>query len=1025
MTNYSKCGIILYINIKNNALGGIIEMPRFDENTRVKFPATVQFMRLGYTYVSLKTATIDVNTNIFVKEFKESIERINKCTLSMEEVLNLIGEIHTCIKNRDLGKSFYEWLIKPVDRLKLIDFDNVANNDFYVVNELRFGETEKNSFRPDINILINGIPLGFLEVKKPNNEGGIQKEFDRMINKRLKQEEHEKFFNLLQIVSFSNNMPYDDEEEEDDSKQGSFYTTPNGFTTSFNYFREEEDLSSVYKREVSDQEITDLLRDNGYAANELHTPEFQFNLNEDRPTNSFVDSLFLPERLLYLLKYGIAYVTGTATEKHVMRYPQFFATRSITKRLDAGEKSGIIWHTQGSGKTALSCFANRVISDYYTKKGINTRFFFVVDRLDLLTQACNEFEMRGLTVKRVDSKQDFIRELNKTLPSYDSSSNMGEVTVVNIQKFSGDLPVAKNDYNADVKRVIFIDEAHRSYKATGEFFKNLMLVDRGANFIALTGTPLLSKKERSNLKFGDYIHKYFYDKSISDGYTLKIKKEVIETAARTDIKRNLEVEEGTIKKDDIYTSEGYIKSLGNYVENDFKNFRYQNNDQTIGGMIVCASTDQAKKLHEWFESNSQLKTGLVISHNLSEVNKEIQQSFKHELVIDLLVVYQMLTTGYDVKRLKKMYLLRNAKEHNLLQTISRVNRPYKSPNGNVYKYGYIVDFVDIEEEYDRTIKQYLDELEEEMSDEDGKGSLEGLIVGKEEIYNKYVVYQGKVDELVDISNLEKFSVQITRYTKETLYELRKLLERIKQCHTEFCLSNALEYAAQIDIQKIKRLLKELQNRIDFMNLKSSAMSSLAYLSNEEVVEIIYEFFKIKTVIMNLAKLHQEEIIEVIKDIQKEVKKNKNKKDPRLSHLDEELTRVFEKLEIADLSNMDSLNSELRAIYEQIKAINEENERLVAVYGGEYAFVRTFQEYVSSKDDIEHKKFEQCLLIIKDKVDLIQDKNDLILQGKMGFVASIKSQITKELLRSKLYKDLQLKGWLEELLKSVYDNLQFK
>ena len=117
------------------------------------------------------------------------------------------------------------------------------------------------------------------------------------------------------------------------------------------------------------------------------------------------------------------------------------------------------------------------------------------------------------------------------------------------------MPVAKNDYNANIQRVIFIDEAHRSYRTDGEFFKNLMLVDVDAVYIALTGTPLLSKKERSNLKFGDYIHKYFYDKSIADGYTLRIKKESIETTARSEIKKNLELENPKVSKSDATESE--------------------------------------------------------------------------------------------------------------------------------------------------------------------------------------------------------------------------------------------------------------------------------------------------------------------------------------------------------------------------------------------------------------------------------------------------------------------------------------
>lgn len=161
-------------------------MAVFNEDTRVKIPATIQFMRLGYAYQSLKDMDIHVETRIAINRFKPAIERINGKSFTDEEILSLIDEIHGMIRYNDMGKSFYDWLINPMDRVKLIDFDNVDNNDFAVVNELFFGTEAKGSFRPDINILINGIPLAFLEVKKPNNEGGIQKEFCRMLDDRLK-----------------------------------------------------------------------------------------------------------------------------------------------------------------------------------------------------------------------------------------------------------------------------------------------------------------------------------------------------------------------------------------------------------------------------------------------------------------------------------------------------------------------------------------------------------------------------------------------------------------------------------------------------------------------------------------------------------------------------------------------------------------------------------------------------------------------------------------------------------------------
>ncbi len=222
-------------------------MAVFNEDTRVKIPATVQFMRLGYEYQSLKNIELHNETRIVVDRFHSAINRINGKEYSREEIISVIEEIHYIIKNNDLGKAFYQWLINPQDKVKLVDFENIENNDFAVVNELTFGkegseDDKSGSFRPDITVLINGIPLAFLEVKKPNNEGGIQAEFNRMLNKRLERPEYKKYFNMLQVVSFSNNMEYETDDDSaiaEDIKAGSFYTTPNGQKTTFSFFREE------------------------------------------------------------------------------------------------------------------------------------------------------------------------------------------------------------------------------------------------------------------------------------------------------------------------------------------------------------------------------------------------------------------------------------------------------------------------------------------------------------------------------------------------------------------------------------------------------------------------------------------------------------------------------------------------------------------------------------------------------------------------------------------------------------------
>ncbi len=1002
----------------------------FNEDTRVKIPATIQFLRLGYNYQSLKDGIIDTDTKIFKNRMKPALKEINKRDFTDDEIDLLVSEILKVTKNNDLGKEFYNWLINPLDKVKLIDFEDIDNNDFAVVNELSFGVNNDGSFIPDITILVNGIPLAFLEVKKPNNEGGIQVEFERMINDRFENVEHKKTFNMLQMITFSNNMEYeDDEDSDDDPKAGSFYTTPNGFKTTFSFFREEEPKIDGFI-EIDEETVEYVLKDNKYSPDEAYTPEFKTNMDLNTPCNRFVTSIFEQERFLYYINYGIAYIDERVPQKHIMRYPQFFATRELLRRLEEQDKGGVIWHAQGSGKTATAAFSNRVVKDYYAKKGINTRFFFIVDRLDLLRQASSEFKKRGYNAINVKNIEGFSKELDKVLSTNTDMKSHGDFTVVNIHKLPDEMPIAKNDYAAKVKRIIFIDEAHRSYKFAGDFFRKLMLMDEDAIYIALTGTPLLNK-ERTSLKFGNYIHKYFYDKSIADGYTLRIKREEVSTAAKAEIKKNLALENPDIDKDTIFESDAYIVELCKFIHRDFESFRYQHNDMTIGGMIVCNSNPQAIKVQTWFENNSKFKSGLVISDEIyNKENEKNQITFKESLDLDFLVVHKMLTTGYDVSRLKKMYLLKNSAQHTLLQTISRVNRPYKKQDGSNYKYGYIVDFVDIESEYNRTISEYVEELEAEIENEDGDFSLSGFVIGADEINEKYLRYKKELDGIVDITNIEEFSKSIIKLEKVELHNIRKLLVRIKESYTEFLLSDNREYASQIDIDKVKKSLREVQNRIDFVNLRGRSVDTLAIISNTEVVNILYEFIKVRISILDLSKFIDvegvegvDEIIDKVKEIQKEIKKNKHKEDIRIVNLDELLKNIFEMLEIADLNDLSSIDSELLKVLKEVRNINIENERLAAIYDGNYAFVKTYNDYCAMYPEYDKEDIEAVLLCIHESLTGIMDKNRLVMQGRTNFITNIKHTTAVTLLKANLYKKLNLKDWYDQFLGDIYVNVQ--
>ncbi|PUU95817.1 DEAD/DEAH box helicase family protein, partial [Acinetobacter baumannii] len=175
--------------------------------------------------------------------------------------------------------------------------------------------------------------------------------------------------------------------------------------------------------------------------------------------------------------------------------------------------------TQGSDKTALSYHCVKFLTNYYQRQNYSTQFYFIVDRLELLQQAASEFRKRGLEVNEVNSREEFISALQRAGNTDTTGKSL--ITVVNIQKFSDESVATEPKFNVNIQRIYFIDEAHRGYKWDGSFLARLMKSDREAVMIALTGTPLIGEYKTRDT-FGNYIHSYYYNQSIADGYTLRL-----------------------------------------------------------------------------------------------------------------------------------------------------------------------------------------------------------------------------------------------------------------------------------------------------------------------------------------------------------------------------------------------------------------------------------------------------------------------------------------------------------------------
>jgi type I restriction enzyme R subunit len=993
---------------------------QFNEDSRVKIPTILYLTRLGYTYLSLKNAVWNTENNIFPSIFIDSISKINP-GIEHGDAVKILDEVSLCLENEDLGKAFFEKM-SAKSGMRLIDFENFENNTFNVVTELTCKKDDEE-FRPDITLLINGMPLVFIEVKKPNNQDGILAEHKR-IQTRFQNKKFRNFVNITQLMVFSNNMEYDDSSPM--PIEGAFYATASYQKPSFNYFREEEkfDLNTILS-EVDEATENFVLKDTNLVGIK-NSPEFITNKNPDSPTNRICTSLFQRMRLQFILQYSIAYVKGSkGLQKHIMRYPQLFATKAIEAKLEEGVKKGIIWHTQGSGKTALAYYNVKYLTDYFQGKRVIPKFYFIVDRLDLLIQAGKEFKSRGLVVHNVNSREEFAKDIKSTSVIHNNSGKP-EITVVNIQKFQDDPDVVRNsDYQLNIQRVYFLDEVHRSYNPKGSFLANLNESDPNAIKIGLTGTPLLGTDYNSKALFGGYIHKYYYNSSIADGYTLRLIREEIETNYKLTLKtalEEIEILKGNADKKIVYAHPKFVEPMLDYIVQDFEKARISMNDNSIGGLVVCDSSEQAKMLFEIFESKyaintavdsgllqaaeppesygdekkieSKVTTAAVILHDIGTKSdrKDQVEKFK-DGHIDLLFVYNMLLTGFDAPRLKKLYIGRVIKAHNLLQTLTRVNRTYKD-----FRYGYVVDFADIQKEFDKTNQDYFNELQSELGDEMEHYS--NIFKSQEEI-------NAEIKEIKDVLfhfdtlNAEVFSQQITQINdRSEILRITRALNNAKSLYNLIRLSGNYELLEQLDFNKLTVLSRDANNRLALINAKEALENNIdtSNLLNIALEDVIFAFVKVKEEEMVLA----DQLKNILQKTREMLGGNFDPKSPEFISLKEELERLFKKKNLNEVTKdeMESNIKDLEKIYAKAKELERKDQLLRAKYDNDEKYARLHKRLMEKDPltDSESKLFE-ALQGLKKEVDAQIIQNSKMLENE-SFVERMMMRLVIDQFKNK-------------------------
>lgn len=1013
---------------------------KFNEDSRVKIPSILHLIRLGYNYLPLKDAVWDLDTNIFTEIFFKSVVKINK-DFEVEDAKRLLDEISLTLDNEDLGKAFYKRLTQK-SGVKLIDFENFENNTFNVVTELPYKKDE-DEFRPDVILLVNGLPLIFIEVKKPNNQDGILAERKR-INTRFQNKKFRKFVNITQMMVFSNNMEYDDGSPL--PIEGAFYAAPSYSKAMFNYFREEEHLD-LSKLLLPEDDLLEniVLKDNNLVGIK-NSEEFLTNKNPKTPTNRICTSLFSKDRLAFILQYAIAYVNESGgIQKHIMRYPQLFATKAIEKKLEEGTKKGIIWHTQGSGKTALAFYNVKHLTDYYKNKGIVPKFYFIVDRLDLLVQTGKEFRSRGLIVHNVNSREEFARTIKST-QAVENNSGKVEITVVNIQKFKDDPNVVRNtDYNLSLQRIYFLDEVHRSYNPKGSFLSNLRESDPNSIKIGLTGTPLIGNDVNSKLLFGDYIHKYYYNRSIADGYTLRLIREEIETTYNLELKKTLEeikILRGDADKKEIYSHNKFVEPMLDYIVTDFENSRVSMNDNSIGAMVICDSSEQAKEMQRIFtekyavrknsiseepqisyaerkQQDLKIKTSALILHDIgSKDRKDWVDEFK-DGKIDILFVFNMLLTGFDAKRLKKLYIGRVIKSHNLLQALTRVNRTYRD-----FRYGYVVDFADIQGEFDKTNQAYFNELQEELGDEMQHYS--DLFISPNEIEEKI----NKIKDTLfhfDTKNAEIFSQQISQINdRKQMLEVTKALNNAKSLYNLIRLSGNYDLLEKLDFKKLSMLSRRAQERLSMINTKEVLANSAdtTNLLNVALEDVLFAFTKVSEDEMVLA----DELKSILQKTREGLANNFDQKDPEFISLKDELERLFKKKNLSEVSKdeMEKNIEALTKIHEKSRELERSNDLIKAKYENDAKYARIHKRLMEKDPltDSERKLFE-VLCELKEEVDNQILQNAKILENESYVEKMIARLVIGEFKKQDIPLDINKSKRVINLVSQEYMNEHYR
>jgi len=867
------------------------ETPSFKEDHISQIPALQLLINLGYEYLTPAEA-LDARggraSNVILhKILDKKLREINKIKFrdevyefsnsNINAAVDAIKNVHFdgLVRTNEiiydmltLGKSFEETIQGNTKSytLNYIDWKNIENNTFHVAEEFEVERTnQKATCRPDIILFVNGIPFMVIECKRPDLDDSIHHAIEQHI--RNQNSDHiPGLFIYSQILMAVNKNEAKYSTVDSREKYWSVWNEK--------VFSEDEVLKTV------NTPLRDDVKSRLFGDRYKYVKDYFSEIEKDgrlvTEQDRSIYSICKKDRLIELSYQFIVYDKG---QKKIARYQQYYSIKRTLDRVKTFEKAkkrngGVIWHTQGSGKSlTMVMLAKALVLDDEIK---NPRVVLVTDRVNLDDQIWDTFRHCGLEPEKASTGANLLELLEK---------NKTSVITSVIDKFETALNKKKDDIASD-NVFVLVDESHRSQYGKNNVMMQRILPD--ACYIGFTGTPLFKKDKHTTDKFGGFIDKYTIDQAVKDKAVLSllyegrhviqdVNQKPIDTWFERVCEPLSEYETADLKK-----KYSRVENL-NKTDQTIYMIAYDISEHYSGawkrtglkGMIATSSKMAALKFKKFMDEMGKVSTEVVISapdkrEGYSEVdeepegdvqkfwkkmmerfgseeryNREIISAFGTDADPDLLIVVDKLLTGFDEPRNTVLYIAKPLTSHNLLQAIARVNRLYEGKD-----FGYIIDYQGILGELDSALNSYS--ALEEFEEEDLCGTLVNV---KEEVDKLPQRYSELVDIFKSIKNkkdeeeyeLLLFDEKRRKQFYEKLSEYSRTLGVAVSTKIFYEENDDKQITSYTDALKFYQSLRASVKRryaesIDFKEYEAKIQKLLdTYVTSDEVIRITEPF----------------------------------------------------------------------------------------------------------------------------------------------------------------------------------------